>query len=146
MQLVERYSSHPHLVRDADWYVLPVVNPDGYEFSHTTDRLWRKTRSMHELPTAASGRLFKRPPCAGVDLNRNWDFNWGDRAGASDDPCSDQYAGPRPFSEPEAKATAAFILRRQERIQVRRPTWVRIPAPLYILPEISFFGHAFCVS
>lgn len=29
----------------ADFYIMPVMNPDGYEHSHTHDRLWRKTRS-----------------------------------------------------------------------------------------------------
>lgn len=28
-----------------EWYILPVGNPDGYEYSHTTDRLWTKNRS-----------------------------------------------------------------------------------------------------
>lgn len=28
-----------------DFYILPVANPDGYEFTHTTDRLWTKNRS-----------------------------------------------------------------------------------------------------
>ncbi|CAG7718061.1 unnamed protein product, partial [Allacma fusca] len=28
-----------------DWYISPVINPDGYEYSHTNDRFWRKTRS-----------------------------------------------------------------------------------------------------
>jgi hypothetical protein len=27
-----------------DWYVAPLVNPDGYNYSMTTDRLWRKNR------------------------------------------------------------------------------------------------------
>lgn len=30
-----------------DWYILPVLNPDGYEYSHEYDRMWRKTRSRH---------------------------------------------------------------------------------------------------
>lgn len=34
------------MLRMADWYIMPVVNPDGYEFTHTRDRLWRKTRSV----------------------------------------------------------------------------------------------------
>lgn len=28
-----------------EWYILPVANPDGYEYTHTTDRLWTKNRA-----------------------------------------------------------------------------------------------------
>lgn len=42
-QLVENKSYRP-LVSDIDWYILPMINADGYEYSHTTDRLWRKSR------------------------------------------------------------------------------------------------------
>lgn len=48
-QLVENYEKHRSVVDKADWYLMPVVNPDGYEYSHSTDRLWRKTRSNYEL-------------------------------------------------------------------------------------------------
>ena len=58
-------------------YVLPLANPDGYEYSRTTDRMWRKTRS-------GSGS------CIGVDPNRNWGYMWGGK-GASRDPCSHNY-------------------------------------------------------
>ena len=27
-----------------DWYVAPLLNPEGYEYSHTNDRMWRKNR------------------------------------------------------------------------------------------------------
>jgi len=27
---------------DFDWYIVPVLNPDGFEYSHTDDRMWRK--------------------------------------------------------------------------------------------------------
>jgi len=33
------------LANSVDWYIVPNLNPDGYEFSHTRDRMWRKTRS-----------------------------------------------------------------------------------------------------
>ncbi|KAK3917349.1 Carboxypeptidase B [Frankliniella fusca] len=163
MQLVERFYSHPHLVLDADWYIMPVLNPDGYEFSHTRDRLWRKSRSSHELhpyalrpgpgrrpagprPAGRAARLaalFHKPPrrgpCAGVDLNRNWDDNWGDLRGASDDPCSDRYAGPRAFSEPETRAVSRFILRHRERFEL----FVSLHAfgQLLLLPEDGRFRH-----
>jgi murein tripeptide amidase MpaA len=28
-----------------DWYIMPLLNPDGYEYSHTNDRMWRKNRT-----------------------------------------------------------------------------------------------------
>merc|ERR1719322_2206218 len=48
-QLVEKYSSGDAevtaLVQKYDWVILPVFNVDGYEYTHTGYRLWRKTRS-----------------------------------------------------------------------------------------------------
>ena len=32
------------LVDNLNWHIIPVTNPDGYLYSQTTDRLWRKTR------------------------------------------------------------------------------------------------------
>lgn len=46
-QLVERNSTYSKLLNHSDWMILPVANPDGYEYSHTGDRFWRKTRSNH---------------------------------------------------------------------------------------------------
>lgn len=34
-------------VQSVDWYIMPVLNPDGYEFSHNYDRMWRKSRSKY---------------------------------------------------------------------------------------------------
>ena len=48
-------------------HVLPIANPDGYEYSRNSERLWRKTRS----DTGSS------LGCMGVDGNRNWDYHWG---------------------------------------------------------------------
>jgi len=78
-------------------HILPLVNPDGYEYSHTTFRLWRKNRR-----SVGSG-------CFGVDLNRNYNFQWM-VAGASNNPCSDIYAGPSADSEPETKAVQQAVL------------------------------------
>lgn len=55
--------------------------------------------------------------CRGVDMNRNWDFHWGEK-GASDDPCKETFAGSRAFSEPETKAVADFIMDHKDQIVV----------------------------
>ena len=49
-RLIEAFSSPEDRlvngdVRDVDWFVMPLLNPDGYEYSRTTDRMWRKNRA-----------------------------------------------------------------------------------------------------
>uniref|UniRef100_U5EWN0 Putative zinc carboxypeptidase a 1 n=1 Tax=Corethrella appendiculata TaxID=1370023 RepID=U5EWN0_9DIPT len=83
------------LAENFDWYIFPQVNPDGYVYSHTSNRMWRKTRSKTNIL------------CYGVDPNRNWDHAWM-VAGASSSPCSDSFAGPKPFSESETQALSNF--------------------------------------
>jgi len=74
-----------------------VGNPDGYEWSHTNDRMWRKTRAINQ-----------NSACKGVDPNRNFDyFHCGE--GTSTSPCSDTYCGTKPFSEPETLAISNYI-------------------------------------
>ena len=57
----------PHLRQIVDsvtWYFVPITNPDGYQYTHDVDRLWRKTRSNHNLL------------CPGTDPNRNFGYNF----------------------------------------------------------------------
>ncbi|KAK2726271.1 hypothetical protein QYM36_000657 [Artemia franciscana] len=96
-ELVENYAAHPELVDNIDWFFVPVVNPDGYEYTFTNDRLWRKTRA----PTQGT--------CTGTDPNRNWDFHWSE-PGASDNTCSQTYHGDSPFSEVETAALRDVML------------------------------------
>jgi len=84
------------LARSFDYYVFPIVNPDGYVYTLTTDRMWRKTRSP-----GGSG-------CYGTDANRNFDFHWLE-IGSSTNPCSETYAGPSPFSEIESRLLSNFV-------------------------------------
>ena len=72
-------------------FVFPVINPDGYLHSWSTSRLWRKNRRLN------SGGSY------GVDLNRNWGFQWGGQ-GASTQQSSETYRGTSAFSEPETRA------------------------------------------
>ncbi|MEJ7809908.1 MAG: M14 family metallopeptidase, partial [Gemmatimonadaceae bacterium] len=85
------------LVARRDVWIVPVVNPDGYEYTFTTDRLWRKNRRPN-----ADGTF-------GVDLNRNHAYVWAlDNAGSSPAPAAETYRGRSAESEPETKAIANF--------------------------------------
>uniref|UniRef100_A0A3P8TXZ6 Carboxypeptidase A6 n=1 Tax=Amphiprion percula TaxID=161767 RepID=A0A3P8TXZ6_AMPPE len=90
------------LLDQLNFYVMPVFNVDGYRFSWTTDRFWRKTRSKNH-----------KFHCRGVDANRNWKVKWC----ASSHPCDDTYCGPYPESEPEVKAVAKFLRKHKKRIK-----------------------------
>lgn len=95
-QFVTNYQNESLSIKNIDWYFVPVLNPDGYEYSYNVERLWRKNRSRSKN-------------CIGVDLNRNWGYNWG-KNGSSSDPCSGIYRGRKPFSEPETIAIANMFL------------------------------------
>lgn len=94
--LITRYG-HPHypyvtkILDHFDVVFVPVLNPDGYEYTWTTDRLWRKNRQSTSLPF-----------CPGVDIGRSFPFGW-DGFGDADNPCSDSYAGPAPLAATEAQ-------------------------------------------
>ncbi|CAF2512054.1 unnamed protein product [Rotaria sp. Silwood2] len=100
------------LIDKYDFYFMPVVNPDGYSYTHDDiktiwdtqekqdqQRMWRKNRRPHN-------------ECPGVDLNRNFPFAWDNR-GASKFPCEETYRGPYPESEPEVRSITSFILQRR---------------------------------
>ncbi len=88
-----------NLVKTTELWFLPVLNPDGYDFTFTEDnRLWRKNlRDVNGDGAITAGD--------GVDLNRNYPTRWGyDNEGSSDSPSNDTYRGATPASEPETRA------------------------------------------
>ena len=56
--------SFDDVLQNVDIIIMPVVNPDGYEFTHQGNRFWRKTRRPSNLL------------CYGTDGNRNYGFQW----------------------------------------------------------------------
>lgn len=52
-----------------------------------------------------------------MDTDRNWDYNWGEQD-SSKDPCSDNFAGSHPFSEPETRAVSEFLAEHRGLIKV----------------------------
>jgi len=102
-ELLQNSNQYSDILNKYDIYILPLANPDGYEYSHAKDRLWRKTRSKHRVGGSR---------CVGVDPNRNWGYHWAGK-GASGDPCDETFYGPHAFSEPETDAIQKFIMARQ---------------------------------
>jgi len=99
-QLVNGYGADSRVTAllDRAWIdLIPVVNPDGYVYTWTTNRLWRKNRRNNGDGTF------------GVDLNRNWAFQWGG-GGASTVTSDETYRGPSPFSEPESAALRDYFI------------------------------------
>jgi len=103
--LLEHYNNDTlvtRLVNSEEIWVVPMVNPDGHQYTVTTERLWRKNRRNNGDGTY------------GVDLNRNYGYQWGG-PGSSGDTFSEIYRGPAAFSEPETRAVRDFL-------QAHRPT------------------------
>ncbi|XP_041794490.1 carboxypeptidase A5 [Chelmon rostratus] len=99
-KIVTDYGRDPALTAildNMDIFLEIVTNPDGFYYTHNTNRMWRKTRKPN------SGSM-----CVGVDPNRNWDAGFGE-AGASSSPCSETYRGPRANSESEVKSIVDFV-------------------------------------
>ncbi|KAJ8932657.1 hypothetical protein NQ314_014534 [Rhamnusium bicolor] len=93
-QLVEN-ATNAHLYANVDWVLIPVANPDGYEFTHSNTRMWRKTRSTATI-------------CYGADPNRNFGYHWGE-SGSSTWQCDDIFAGRHAFSEVETQAIRNYL-------------------------------------
>jgi len=74
-------------------YLVPCLNPDGFEYSRKHFSFWRKNRRDNGDGTF------------GVDLNRN--FSVGYRK--SNNTSSNVHSGPHPFSEPETQAIKKFV-------------------------------------
>jgi carboxypeptidase T len=103
--LCQNYGSDPvitWLVDNREVYIVPIMNPDGVSYNEQTDPLgggmWRKNRRLNS------------PGSYGVDLNRNYPFQWGyDNVGSSPYPDDDTYRGPSAGSEPEVQALMGLI-------------------------------------
>ncbi|VDD94258.1 unnamed protein product [Enterobius vermicularis] len=112
-QLISDYGIDPKITAYIDtlnFYITPVLNPDGFEYSQSDDspqtRFWRKNRGPQ---TCFKDHWRRERCCSGVDLNRNFDFHWGE-TGSSNDICSEIYQGSAAFSEPESRAIRDKVL------------------------------------
>ncbi|KJH41969.1 shTK domain protein [Dictyocaulus viviparus] len=140
-QLVSGYGKDDtitHYVNSLNFYVLPCLNPDGYEYTRSSPnpsvRLWRKNRSPEKCHHSVWGG---EKCCQGVDLNRNFKFHWAE-SGSSFEPCSNIYHGDHVFSEPESRAVRDFLDSDELRGKVDGFITLHSYAQLWIYP----FSHA----
>jgi extracellular matrix protein 14 len=89
------------MIDSFDWIFVPVLNPDGYEYSWTSDRLWRKNRQ--ETPLRF---------CKGIDLDRSWGFQFN--AGPAGSPCSESFPGQEPWDATETSQMREWVRNQTE--------------------------------
>ncbi|MBM3435323.1 MAG: hypothetical protein FJY07_03785, partial [Bacteroidetes bacterium] len=100
--IVNNYGTDPDITASVNnkqiWFV-PLVNPNGHKIVwDNVDTWWRKNiRDNNNSNTINTGTT------DGVDLNRNYSWEWGGQ-GTSSDPTDITYCGPSPSSEPEIVA------------------------------------------
>ncbi len=119
--LLENYDNNPeiaYLLNNSELYFVPIVNPDGYVYNQTSSPegggMWRKNRRQN------GGSM-------GVDLNRNYGFEWGyDDVGSSIDPTAETYRGLAGFSEPETQAVKWFCEHRNFSLSIDYHTYSNI--------------------
>lgn len=114
--LCENYATDSRikdLVDNRQIYIIPNVNPDGWEYNRSTNPTgggqWRKNRRNN-----GSGQY-------GVDLNRNWGIDFANCTGAlggtsncgSSIISSAVYWGPSQYSEPETRSLRTFVRSRR---------------------------------
>ncbi|XP_072508834.1 carboxypeptidase A5-like isoform X1 [Notamacropus eugenii] len=69
MKIATDYGEEPVLTKvlnHMDIFLEVITNPDGFAYTHSMNRLWRKNRGISSNST-----------CKGVDPNRNWDSGFG---------------------------------------------------------------------
>jgi hypothetical protein len=116
--LLENAAGDPEvrrLVNESEVWIVPLVNPDGLEYSIHYYRYWRKNRRLNSDGTY------------GIDINRNYGYAWGiDNNGSSPVTASEVYRGPAPFSEPETRAVRDLFLEKDFRAVVSYHSYSQI--------------------
>lgn len=87
--VLNAYMTSPESFNNLDFLFIPVLNPDGYDYTWSTDRLWRKNRQNTTIER-----------CKGVDIDHSYDFHW---TKSNDWPCGEEYSGEAPFEAKELK-------------------------------------------
>lgn len=99
-ELLNQYEANPDRWDEwskLDFLFIPVQNPDGYDYTWTTDRLWRKNRQ----PSSSS-----QESCVGIDIDHSYDYHW---TKSEDTECGEDYSGEYPFEAIELKIWSDYL-------------------------------------
>lgn len=97
-EMVSLYENSPEehkVLANLDFLFIPVLNPDGYEYTWTHDRLWRKNRQQTPDPN-----------CFGIDIDHLYDFHW---TRSTDSECGEEYSGNSPFEAYESRIWDEYL-------------------------------------
>lgn len=96
-ELLQFYTINPSskIFKELDFLFIPNANPDGYEYTWTTDRLWRKNRQKTN-----------HPQCLGIDIDHSYDYHW---TKSTDWQCGEEYSGETPFESIESKIWEEYL-------------------------------------
>jgi len=86
---------------------VPYLNPDGRVLAETTQPLRRKNLNDEWTGDSRESLLCSKDSF-GVDLNRNFPFEWGNDKGSDTIPCSSYSRGSGASSEPETQALVEY--------------------------------------
>ena len=106
-----------HLVNNRETWIIPLLNPDGYNYDREDpSRFWRKNLRDNDGDEEPSA-------CDGVDLNRNYPFEWSHNTQGQaviggdsqieitrddDNICGETYHGPRDFNDDDGDCDEAW--------------------------------------
>ena len=112
------------LLKSTELWFVPIMNPDGYQYTFTNERLWRKNLRDND----GDGQTTNAD---GVDPNRNYPEHFKyDEEGSSKIHSSQTYRGPGPASEAETQAIMGLSETRRLRVQRQLP----LQRPLAAVP------------
>ena len=132
--LVEGYGLDPDVTWILDHHEVHLVlmtNPDGRKRAET-GLSWRKNANNDFCGDTNS---------RGIDLNRNFEFQWGCCGGSSGSPCDTTFRGPSAGSEPESQTVQNYMT---SVFPDQRPDDLTTPAPLDaegIYLDVHSFGQ-----
>ncbi len=122
MRLVRHLLDGYDLDADITWlvdhhevWILPMVNPDGHRMVELGALSFHGSRPWHWRKNVRPTATCPWPPTDahtfGVDLNRNFPFQWGllDGVGGAGDACDSHHRGAEAGSEPETQALMSLL-------------------------------------